>query len=208
MPPTQGCCSHDHDCEATDCGVAYSLYKHIDLMKVRCLNASEEGTCRNVLRPWHDRLLRIAEPLRSNEGDSDLLLHIPFDGAVKLKGICIIGGPSGSSPCHLKAYINRDDIDFAVAADIPAVQSWDLQEDLRGQIEYPTQVAKFNGVHALDLHFTGCFGADCSEIQFIGLKGEFTERKRQAVEAVYETRALPQDHKVSGEQLGAGWSLG
>jgi hypothetical protein len=34
MPPSQGCCSHDHDCEAADCGPAYSLYTHIALDQV------------------------------------------------------------------------------------------------------------------------------------------------------------------------------
>lgn len=29
------CCNHNHDCEEADCGPAYSLYKHIDLHKVR-----------------------------------------------------------------------------------------------------------------------------------------------------------------------------
>lgn len=36
-------------------------------------------------------------------------------------------------------------------------------------------VSKFNGVHSLDLYFSGSFGADFSEIHFIGLKGEFSE---------------------------------
>jgi hypothetical protein len=36
-------------------------------------------------------------------------------------------------------------------------------------------VAKFNGVHSLDLHFPATFGSDQCEIQFVGLKGEFQE---------------------------------
>lgn len=32
------------------------------------------------------------------------------------------------------------------------------------------------------------------------------QRKRQAVEAVYEARALPEDHKIPGMEQGAGWS--
>lgn len=95
-------------------------------------------------------------------------------------------------------------------------------------------------MHSLTLHFKGSFGADFTEIHFIGLKGDFTEvraseslrpsvsssltalglpsrplgasphlptapacvplqRKRQAVEAVYEVRAMPEDHKIPGE---------
>lgn len=37
------------------------------------------------------------------------------------------------------------------------------------------RVSKFNGVHSLDLHFPDNFGADATQINFIGLKGEFTE---------------------------------
>ena len=40
---------------------------------------------------------------------------------------------------------------------------------------HPRSVSKFNGVHSLDLYFSGSFGADFSEIHFIGLKGEFSE---------------------------------
>lgn len=35
MPPSQGCCSHDHDCEAEDCGASFSLYKYVDTYAVR-----------------------------------------------------------------------------------------------------------------------------------------------------------------------------
>jgi hypothetical protein len=44
--------------------------------------------------------------------------------------------------------------------------------------------AKFNGVHSIDLYFPTNFGGDHTTILFVGLRGEFTERKRQAVEAV------------------------
>ena len=33
-PKFQACCAHDHDCEAAECGPAYSLYKHVDLTNV------------------------------------------------------------------------------------------------------------------------------------------------------------------------------
>ena len=36
-------------------------------------------------------------------------------------------------------FINRDDLDFATVAGMPAVQEWDLLENAAGQIEYPTQ---------------------------------------------------------------------
>jgi len=61
-----------------------------------------------------------------------------FDGAVKLKAICVIGGPDGTSPSKLKVYINRDDLDFSLAESLPAVQEWDLQSQQQGLLDYPT----------------------------------------------------------------------
>lgn len=96
-----------------------------------------------------------ATVLSSNDDDPELLIHIPFDGQVVLKAICIIGahgwwltvllhncctgGADGTSPSRLRAFTNRDDLDFGTAADTTPVQEWDLLENPRGEIEYPTQ---------------------------------------------------------------------
>ncbi len=45
-----------------------------------------------------------------------------FDGAVKLKAIAVIGGAGGSCPMRMKAFTNRDNLDFATVATLPAVQ--------------------------------------------------------------------------------------
>eukprot|EP00983_Pelagomonas_calceolata_P116769 1160347-Pelagomonas_calceolata.AAC.1 len=102
---------------------------------------------------------------------------VRFDGAVKLKAISVIGGGDPSkSPSKMKVWVNREDVDFAAAERMPPVQEWELQpENVGGVLEYPTQVAKFSGVHALDVLFTGNFGAEITEIHFVGLKGEFSE---------------------------------
>lgn len=62
--------------------------------------------------------------------------------------------------------------------------------------------AKFKGVYSLILHFPENFGCDWTEVFFVGLKGEYLERKREAVVATYEARALPKDHKVPGSEQG------
>lgn len=78
-------------------------------------------------------------PLDSNEDDAELLITIPFNGAVKVKAISILGGSDGSSPARLRAYTNRNDLDFAAVADMAPVQAWDLQEHQQASMEYPTQ---------------------------------------------------------------------
>lgn len=35
---SHGNCVHDHDCGEAECGVSYSLYEHVDLARVTCLN--------------------------------------------------------------------------------------------------------------------------------------------------------------------------
>ena len=107
--------------------------------QVRCLNEASEGLCKTVFRPWEQRLDARGPFLRSDDDDPELLLHVPFTGAVKLQALTVIGGPEGTSPAKLKVFINRDDVDFAVAAAAPATQEWDLLENLAGTMEYPTQ---------------------------------------------------------------------
>ena len=66
-------------------------------------------------------------------------------------------------------------------------------------------MTKFAGVHSLDLYIPRSLGAPETRIHFIGIKGEFTERRREAVIAVYEARAVPTDHKVPGSDELQSW---
>lgn len=198
MPQQTACCAHDHDCEAADCGPAWSLHTHIDSARVRALNATDSGQTPDIFRAWSRRLEPPSHPLSSNEDDPELIVHVPFTGSMKIKAFSVIGGTDGSAPASVRIFVNRDDLDFSAAADLQPVQSFSLQENHRGDMEYPTQVARFNGVHSLDLHFPDNFGAEATQINFIGFKGEYTEAKREAVTAVYEARPQVQDHKVPG----------
>lgn len=68
-------------------------------------------------------------------------------------------------------------------------------------------MSKFNGVHSLTLHFPEALnGSDQTEIQFIGFKGTIAPRDRRAVEAVYESKPMPSDHKVP-DMHGSGWHV-
>ncbi|GJP33523.1 hypothetical protein CLOM_g9596 [Closterium sp. NIES-68] len=195
-----GSCSHDHDCSDHDCGAGFSLYKSVDLPKVRALNEAVEGSAKGVFRSWEERMTFPSQPLDSNEDDPELILFIPFTTDVKIKSIAIIGGADGSSPSKMRAFINREDVDFSVVNDLTPVQEWNLAENLRGELEYTTKYSKFQGVSSLTLHFPSNFGGDFSRIYFIGLKGEATQNNRRAVAAVvYEAQANPSDHEVPAD---------
>eukprot|EP00884_Botryococcus_braunii_P008180 jgi/Botrbrau1/17363/Bobra.0015s0104.1 len=202
MPNFQPCCAHDHDCEAADCGPAWSLYQHINTQLLTCLNEAEVGAVKRVFRPWGERTNMSISPLESNDDDPELLIHVPFDGHVKIKAICVIGGSDRSAPSELRAYVNRDGLDFSTVNELAPVQKWDLQESGGAQLEYPTQVAKFSGVHCVDLHFPCNFGADSTKIHFIGFKGEHTQVRREAVVTTYEAKPNVADHKLPGITMG------
>ena len=47
---------HDHGDHDSELGQAYSLYTKIDTYNVECLNEVEDGSGKNVFKPWDDRL--------------------------------------------------------------------------------------------------------------------------------------------------------
>ncbi|XP_021749791.1 PITH domain-containing protein 1-like [Chenopodium quinoa] len=199
-------CVHDHSCEDHDCSTDWSLYKHIDLPKVSALNEAIPGRAQKVFRSWEERLNSAGAFLESNDGDPELIVFIPFTSDVKIKGISIVGGADGTSPSKMRAFINREGIDFSDAQSMQAVQEWDLVENLQGVLEYQTRYSKFQSVGNLTLHFPDNFGADTSQIHYIGLKGEATQLKRDvAVNIVYEIMPNPSDHKTRAE-TGGGFS--
>ncbi|CAK9312471.1 unnamed protein product [Citrullus colocynthis] len=199
-------CLHDHSCEDHDCSSDWSLYKHIDLPRVSALNEATPGSVKSVFKAWEHRLNSSGDHLESNEGDPELLVFIPFTSDVKIKSISIIGGGDSTSPSKMRAFINREGIDFSDAQSMQAVQEWDLAENLQGVLEYQTRYSKFQGVANITLHFPDNYGGDTTQIHYIGLKGEATQLKRDVVATiVYEILPNPSDHKTRAEG-GAGFS--
>ncbi|KAJ3118368.1 hypothetical protein HDU96_002210 [Phlyctochytrium bullatum] len=121
---------------------------------------------------------------------------IRFTGSVKLKSIAVRGGPGDSNPSKMLAFINRDDVDFDSVDGIKPEQEWELVMEPGREIpEYPTKIAKFSNVRNLSLFFPSNFGADTSRILYIGLKGEWTEVKRDPIITLYELAPNPADHQ-------------
>lgn len=57
-------------------------------------------------------------------------------------------------------------------------------------------------MHSLDFHLPTNFGADATQVHFIGIKGDFTEARREPVITVFEARPVPQDHTIPGSEMG------
>ncbi|KAF9601933.1 hypothetical protein IFM89_024267, partial [Coptis chinensis] len=62
-----------------------------------------------------------------------------FTSDVKIKSISVVGGDTGTSPAKMRAFINRDGIDFSDAQSMRPVQEWELAENLHGVLEYQTR---------------------------------------------------------------------
>lgn len=186
---------HDHDHDGPDRGDEYTLYTQIDTEALQCLNEANPGSIKKIFKP-HDS--RFDQTLYTeSDADEQLIIHIPFVSSVKLKSIAILGFNDSSAPAKMKAFINREDVDFDSVESIHCTQEWDLVETVpRDQMpEYPTRMAKFSNVRNLTLYFPSNYGHDTSKIAYIGLKGEWMKLSKELVITNYELAANPADHK-------------
>jgi hypothetical protein len=212
-PPECSGHSHDHD-HGDDLGV--SLRPQIDLPAVQCLNEEIPNSGRDILKLHEDRLN--AEPyLKSQDDDPELLLHIPFTEAVILQSISIRsvvatadtadGTTAAAPPRTVKLFTNRDDLDFETARELEAQVQLELlppHHFVEGTIDYPLRPAgRFQGISSLTLFVADNYSSSEEDqastiITFVGLKGKGTKQKRMAVETVYESKPMPEDHQVEG----------
>lgn len=138
-----------------------------------------------------------------------------------------------SAPFTVKVFANRSDLDFETARELDPdvllellppehlteIQSQSLsdQELGAGTLDYPLRPAsKFKYCNSITLFFGDNFASKMAEAQgddpdelipteinYVGFKGEGTNFKRVAVEAIYETRGMKEDHTVPGGEFGA-----
>lgn len=145
MPPSTACCAHDHDCEAADCGPAWSLHTKVHTDRVTALNAAAPAKPAALFRAWATRTLPATPPLRSDDDDPpELLVHIPFDGLVRITAIAVVGGDgdgdADQTPSTLRAFVNRDGLGFEEASSGEPAQEWELVPGAAGAaVEYPTR---------------------------------------------------------------------
>ena len=171
------------------------MYGTIDLEGVHAFNEAEEGSARCIIKPREDMFEESKGTLKSDD-DHELVIKVPFSSKVKIKAITIIGGEDGSAPKTLKLYPDLANVDFSVLEDNEPTQTIELAEDNSdGRIEYPLKLSKFQNVGSLTIGIDENYGAENTEIKYIGFKGENLNQKAQAVITVYEARANLADHK-------------
>ena len=112
---------------------------------------------------------------------------------MKLHSILLRTSQSDTAPRTLKLFLNRDDLDFAAAAELRPAQTLELSQTSDVQ-DIPVKRALFINTYSLTLFFEDAHGGDVSELSYLGFKGEFTKLNREPVEFLYEAAANPKDH--------------
>ena len=112
---------------------------------------------------------------------------------MKLHSVLLRSSESDSAPQTLKLFSNRNDMDFSAATDQEPTQVLDLAQTSEVQ-EVPVKRRLFGNTYCLTLFFEDNYGADATEIFYLGFKGDFTKLNREPVEVLYEKAANPKDH--------------
>ena len=207
MDPPE-CTGHSHDHDHTD-DLGLSLRTYVDFAAVTCLNEEEKDSGKGVIKT-HDERLSAYPNVQSPEDDPELLLFIPFTESVTIQTITIRDATEGNqtaAPRRIKLFANREDIDFEMARDLPAQQEMELlppHHFAEGTINYPLRPAgRFQNISSLTIFVQSNYddtGALGTSISYVGLKGKGTRMKRRAVDTVYESQGMLEDHKVNGNE--------
>ncbi|KAL9044010.1 MAG: hypothetical protein Q9214_002823 [Letrouitia sp. 1 TL-2023] len=185
--------AHDHSDEKTP-ALQTLIWKQIDFEQIRTLNESEPDAGAKVIeKTWPQRL--DAEPALFSDADEQLLIFVPFAGAVKLHSILVRSLEDSSAPKTLKLFVNRDDLDFSSVSELQPTQTLELSQTSEVQ-ELPVKRALFGNTYSLSLFIETNFSDDVTRIFWIGFKGEFMNLTREPVEVLYEKAANPKDHSI------------
>jgi len=178
-----GGAGHSHSVEYPD--DSWNLYQHVD--RAEALNAQDGADAARVLRPFVRRL--DTDGSFASDGDEELLVKVTFLAPVALRRLMVIGaGDPEAHPSHVKVYVNRENLDFQSLEDIrPAFESA-LPPNAPGEAYvnlHPPHA--FASVTNVALFFDANHGGtDETALQYVGMQGDHSHDKREAVNATYE----------------------
>ncbi|KAH8117751.1 DUF1000-domain-containing protein [Phellopilus nigrolimitatus] len=194
---------HEH---STETGLADNLYSHIDLANVAAFNVSDDTPGVKALKLWHERLDETVWV--ESDADDQMIIRIPFTGSVKLRSVLLKSGPGNQTPAKICLFANEDNVDFSDISEKDPAQDFAIPQG-RDIGEYAVKASKFANLSSLTLFVPAAQGSEKSRIYFIGLRGSWTERKRDTVITVYESRPNLADHeKIQGTDGGIDARLG
>ena len=175
---------HGPECNCSQCTLGeednvVDLTGSVAQDEVFALNEKEHLSCQKLFKIKEEMLDR-TKFCESNEGDSDLIIHIPFSSQVNLRSMTIIGGEDGMSPAKIKIFVNKKDseIDFDLKDSTPE-QEQSCVENPEGKIPYFLKANKFHSVWAITLVVMFNHGADNTRFYYIGFEGVDIHKRKK-----------------------------
>ena len=192
--------THSHDPEFPEDD--WNLYSMLDPDTTTALNATRPGDCIGVFRPFARRLE--PEPVLLSDADHELIVTARFTSPVHIRKLMVIGnGAPGLHPAHVKCYVNHENLDFTSVEATQCAQEFNLPINEAGTAELFTAIHPFTNVNVLTLYFNRNHGdEDRTAISYIGLQGEHTHYRREAVNTTYEVLCNGQDIHQPEEAAG------
>jgi hypothetical protein len=184
--------THSHNPEYPD--DAWNLYSMIDPATTTALNVTKPQDAVGIFKPFVHRLTE--EPVLLSDADEEMIIVVRFTSPVHVRKIMVVGGGSDPAqhPATLKCYANHENLDFTSIGAVRPSQEFALAVNTAGTAELTTLIHPFTNVTVLTFYFPANHGgAACTSVRYIGLQGEHTHYRREAVDTVYEVLCNGQD---------------
>jgi len=199
--------AHSHDPEYPE--DSWNLYSMLDPALCTTLNATRPGDTIGIMRPFARRLE--PAPILVSDADAEMIVSLQFTSPVHVRKIMVIGGGEEREqhPSMLRCYVNEQNVDFASVESLRPAQEFTLPINEDGTVELTTSLLAFSNVTTLHLFFPSNHGArPATAIRYIGMQGEHTHYRREAVDTVYEVLCNGQDICQPEEHVGKASSSG
>lgn len=193
--------SHSHDSRFPD--DTWNLYSMLDAESTSALNVTRRGDVMAIFKPHALRLS--GESVLMSDADGEVIITARFTSPVSVRKLMVIGGgDEDHHPAMLRCYVQQDNIDFQNVEEFRPAQEFRLPINAGGTVELTTVLQPFTNISTLTFYFPRNHGdGDSTIIQYIGMQGEHTHYKREAVDTVYEVLCNGQDIHQPEDAMGA-----
>ena len=131
-----------------------------------------------------------------SDADDEILITCRFTSPVTVKKLMVIGGEQpGQQPSSVSCFVDVENMDFTTLAQYKPVQTFQMPNDnSNGDVELLTTLRHFTNISTLTLLFKGNLSdGETSSLRYIGMQGDHTHYRREAVNTVYEVLCNGQD---------------
>lgn len=195
-------CSHDEEYPEDN----WNLWQHIVLVEgLNTVGGDDDSV--GVFKPHMRR--QDAEPFVLSDVDEELILKVWFAAPVNIKRICVAscgGEDPQSHPSSVRCFTGTpaENLSFDNLEEAVPGQTIQLAIDPQADAFTHCTLRPFTQITFLLLHFPGNHGGlPQTRVSYIGLQGEHSHAKRQAVDAKYEAVPNKDDAQAALQGHGA-----